>query len=86
MIQFFKIILQGLLYIVISPFIVAILALFLVYGLIVFVLLFLKSIVLFFTGRTIFSDYPEDIAAKKILGQIKVATPTPINSEGNSDA
>ena len=71
MLQFLKLILFGFLYIVLSPVIVAILALTLAYGLIVFVLLFLKSIVLFFTGRTIFSDYPEDIAAKKILGQIR---------------
>lgn len=70
MIQFLKFILLGLLYIITSPLIVAVLALFLVYGLLVFVLLFLKSILLFFTGRTIFSDYPEDIAAKKILGQL----------------
>ncbi len=71
MIQFFKIILSGLLYIVISPLIAAIVGLFLAYGLLVFVLLFLKSILLFFTGRTIFSDYPEDIQAKKVLGTIK---------------
>jgi len=71
MLQFLKLILFGFLYIVLSPVIVAVLALALAYGLIVFVLLFLKSIVLFFTGRTIFSDYPEDIAAKIILGQIR---------------
>jgi len=71
MLQFLKLILFGFLYIVLSPVIVAVLALALAYGLIVFVLLFLKSIVLFFGGRTIFSDYPEDIAAKIILGQIR---------------
>jgi hypothetical protein len=75
MIQFFKIILSGLLYIVISPLIALVVGLFLAYGLLIFVLLFLKSILLFFTGRTIFSDYPEDIQAKKILGAIK-ATPS----------
>ncbi|HAV19806.1 MAG TPA: hypothetical protein DCX17_02125 [Firmicutes bacterium] len=81
MIQFFKIILSGLLYIVISPFIAVVLALFLVYGLLIFVFLTLKSVVLFFSGRTIFSDYPEDIAAKKILGQIKAKTPLPPSNE-----
>ncbi|MFA5235314.1 MAG: hypothetical protein WC399_00460 [Bacilli bacterium] len=71
MIQFFKIILSGLLYIVISPLIAVLVGLFLVYGLVIFTLLLLKSIILFFAGRTIFSDYPEDIQAKKILGTIK---------------
>ena len=84
MIQFFKIILSGLLYIVISPLIAAVLALYLVYGLIIFVFQTLKSVVLFFSGRTIFSDYPEDIEAKKILGQIKARTPLPPNSEVNN--
>jgi len=77
MIQFLKIILLGILYIVISPLLVAILALAMVYGLFVFVFLLFKSVFLFFTGCTIFSDYPEDVAAKKILGQIK---------EGNAPA
>ncbi len=82
MIQFLKFILMGLLYILASPLIVAVLALFLVYGLIIFVLLMLKSILLFFTGRTIFSDYPEDIAAKKILGQLQSK---PAGNEGTRE-
>lgn len=75
MIQFFKLILSGLLYIVISPLIALVLALFLVIGIIVFVLQFFKAIILFFTGRKLSSDYPEDIAAKKILGQLRASAP-----------
>ncbi len=70
MIQFLKFILLGFLYLITSPLIALVLVIFLVYGLLVFVLLLLKSIVLFFAGRTIFQDYREDIEAKKILGLI----------------
>lgn len=61
----FKTLAYGFLYLVLSPVIVLILALGLVFGLIVFVVQFFKEIVVFFTGRTLFSDYPEDIEAKR---------------------
>ena len=60
---------KGLLYVVIFPALVAGIALYAVFGLFVFIFQLGKLIYLFFTGRTLFSDYEEDIAAKAKLSK-----------------
>lgn len=60
----------GILYVLLSPFFVFILALFLVYGLVLFLFMAFKACFLFFTGRSVFDDMREDVEAKKRLGQI----------------
>ncbi|MDD3207594.1 MAG: hypothetical protein GX816_01650 [Erysipelotrichia bacterium] len=67
MIKFLQFFGQGLLYVVLSPIFLLILALYVVYTSIVMVLLFFKMIILFFAGKNIFGDLPEDIEAAKII-------------------
>ena len=67
MANFFKGFGKGLLYVLLFPFILVGIVLYAVFGLFVFVFQFFKLIYLFFTGRTLFSDFEEDIAAKAIL-------------------
>ena len=45
-------------------------ALYAVFGLVVFIFQFFKLIFLFFTGRNLFSDLPEDIELKAIQNKI----------------
>lgn len=65
--SFFKSFGKGILYLFVLPFLLIILALYGIAGLFGFVFLFFKSIVLFFTGRSLNDDLPEDIEAKKRL-------------------
>lgn len=65
--SFFKNFGKGLLYVVLFPFIIAGIAFYAVFGLFVFIFQLIKLIYLFFTGRTLYSDLEEDIAAKAIL-------------------
>jgi hypothetical protein len=55
----------GALYLVASPLIAFAFGLFLLYGLITFVAVAFKSIYLFFSGRGVFTPFPEDIVAQK---------------------
>ena len=48
------------------PGLVVAIALYAVFGLIVFIFQFFKLIFLFFTGRNLFSDLPEDIELKAL--------------------
>ena len=67
---------KGILYIFVLPFLIVILALYGAYGLIAFIVLFFRSIILFFSGRSLQDDLPEDIKAKEILEGPKVASET----------
>ena len=58
---------KGLLYVVIFPALVVGIAIYAVFGLFVFIFQLGKLVYLFFTGRTLFSDLEEDIAAKAKL-------------------
>ena len=57
----------GLLYTVLSPFIVFILALYFVYTFITFIIMFFINIFKFFKGKSITDKLPIDIEAEKIL-------------------
>ena len=61
MASIFKNIGKGVGYFFAFPFLLVAIAIYAVFGLVVFIIQFFKLIVLFFTGRTLFSDLPEDI-------------------------
>ena len=63
----FKTIGLGIGYFFFFPFIIVAIALYAVFGIIVFIFQFIKLIILFFTGRTLFSDLPEDTLLKAKL-------------------
>lgn len=67
MLGFFKIFGQGILYVILLPLIVAFFALYAVYCILAFLFMFLKATVLFFMGKNINDDFPEDKEAKKRL-------------------
>ena len=68
MINFFKNFGKGILYIFVLPFLAVALAGYAVVALFIFIYLAIKGLVLFFTGRSLYEDLPEDIEAKKRLG------------------
>ena len=68
MINFFKNFGKGILYIFVLPFLAVALAGYAVVALFVFIFLAIKGLVLFFTGRSLYEDLPEDKEAKKRLG------------------
>ena len=67
MAEFFKKFGKGILYIFVLPFLLLVLALYGLYSIGGFIFLFIKSIILFFRGRSLHEDLPEDIKAKAIL-------------------
>ena len=64
---FFKSFGKGLLYIVLFPLILVLIAVYGVYGLFAFIVQLVNIIVLFFSGKSLSSDLEEDIKAKAIL-------------------
>ncbi len=74
--EFFKGFGRGILYIFVLPFLIVVLALYGIYGILAFLVLSVRSIFLFFTGRSLQDDLPEDIKAKEILEGPKVASET----------
>ena len=67
---------KGILYIIGLPFFLLILVLTGVAGIFVLVYMFFKSIILFFTGRSLYEDLPEDKEAKRRLG---ILPPEPVS-------
>lgn len=67
MASFFKGLAKGLLYVLFFPFGLIAIVLYGVFGIFVFIYQFFKLIFLFFTGRNLQSDLPEDIEVKKII-------------------
>ena len=60
---------KALLYIVAFPFILIVIALAAALSIFLFFYQFVRLIILFFSGRTLFSDLDEDIKAKEILAR-----------------
>lgn len=58
---------KGLLYLLVLPLLLVLLALFAVYGIFMFFFVGIQGIYLYFTGRNIFGELPEDIKAREIL-------------------
>ena len=67
MAEVFKNIGKGIGYFFAFPGLLIAIALYAVFGLVVFVFQFFKLIVLFFTGRNLSSDLPEDIQVKAMI-------------------
>ena len=67
MVSFFKNFGKGVLYVLVLPFLLVGMAIYAVVALFVFIFLAIKGLVLFFTGRSLYEDLPEDIEAKKRL-------------------
>lgn len=65
--SFFKSFGKGVLYILTLPVVLVVLVFYAAIGLVTFLFLMIKSVVLFFKGKTIFSELPEDIKAREIL-------------------
>ena len=71
MVSFFKNFGKGVLYVLVLPALLAGLAIYAVVALFVFIYLAIKGLILFFTGRSLYEDLPEDIEAKRILNRSK---------------
>ena len=65
--NFFKNFGKGVLYILVLPLLIVGLAVYGVAAVFVFLFLAVKGLILFFTGRSLYEDLPEDIEAKKRL-------------------
>ena len=68
--NFFKSFGKGVLYLLVLPFLLVILAVYAVVGVFVFIFEGIKAIVLFFSGRSLFDDLPEDKKAKEIIASL----------------
>lgn len=59
---------KGLLYIIALPFFLIVLALGAIFGIFLLIYMFFKSVILFFTGRSLNDDLPEDRMVKELRG------------------
>ena len=67
MVNFLKSFGKGLLYLLVLPAIIVGVAIYGVVGIFIFIYLAFKGLILFFKGKSLFDDLPEDIEAKKRL-------------------
>lgn len=67
MVQFFKVFGRGVLYTVLLPFILVVWVLYGVYCLIIFIIMFIKSLIGFFKGESVTGETKEDQAARKMI-------------------
>jgi len=86
MVSFFKNFGKGVLYVLVLPFLLVGLALYAVVAFFVFIFLSIKGLVLFFTGRSLYEDLPEDIEAKKRLAPPQAAAQASVSNEDISSA
>ena len=82
MLSFFKNFGKGILYVLVLPFLIVGLAIYGVVAIFVFIYLAIKGLVLFFTGRSLYEDLPEDKEAKRRIAVQNGETPdTPTESQ-----
>ena len=86
MVSFFKNFGKGVLYVLVLPFLLVGMALYAVVAFFVFLFLSVKGIILFFTGRSLYEDLPEDIEAKRRLAPAQPAEQTSVTNEDISSA
>lgn len=86
MLDFLKRFGLGILYVLISPFLLIFLALWALYTLGIFFIELVKSFASFFKGKKFFPEFPEDVEAKRILSlepysnnEAQVNNPQPAN-------
>lgn len=87
MVSIFKGVGKGLLYIVGLPFFLLVLSLAAIYGVFLLIYTFIKSIFLFFTGRSLNDELPEDTKAREIKEgkNNRRPTTTVVNDDRNDD-
>ncbi len=81
LIKLLKRTLLGVIYLITSPIIAFGFFAFLVYGILVFVAVSLKSVYLFFSGRGVFTPFPEDMVAHKRYQFMMKQTPNTHKAE-----
>ena len=86
MVSFFKNFGKGVLYVLVLPFLLVGMALYAVVAFFVFLFLSVKGIILFFTGRSLYEDLPEDIEAKRRLAPAQPTEQTSVTNEDISSA
>ena len=84
MLNLFKNFGKGILYVLVLPILLVGLAIYGVAALFVFIFLAFKGLILFFTGRSLYEDLPEDIEAKKRIAAANGAS-LEIQSEVSSE-
>ena len=67
MLSFLKVFARGLIVTLLLPVIVLVLAVYMVYCLILFVVMFFKAVIGYFKGNNINADLPEDLEARRII-------------------
>lgn len=67
MLSFLKVFARGIIVTLLLPIIVLVLACYMVYCLVLFVVMFFKAVIGFFKGNNINADLPEDLEAKRIV-------------------
>ena len=86
MLGFFKVLGRGVLYTVLLPFILLIWALFTVYCVILFIVMFFRNIVIWISGGSPFGDTKEDVEAKRILTEQQNQQQNAASSDAYKDA
>ncbi|MCQ2795705.1 MAG: hypothetical protein MJ213_00115 [Bacilli bacterium] len=95
MLDFLKRFGLGILYVLISPFVIAFLLLWAIFNLGIFFAQIIKGFVSFFKGKKFFPDFQEDLEAKRILSlepyangenepQAQISTPPVDNNQNNN--
>lgn len=98
MLDFLKRFGLGILYVLISPFVIAFLILWALFDLGVYFVQIFKGLISFFKGKKMFPDFPEDVEAKRILSlepyanesqenpqpQVQPTNDNPNNNGGNT--
>lgn len=78
MASFFKTFFLGILYVILLPFLLAILAIGFVYCVLIFIYTAIRSVIIFFAGGSPLGDLKEDIEAKRIIENRKQAQLNPV--------
>ncbi|HPY79930.1 MAG: hypothetical protein GXY57_01810 [Erysipelotrichaceae bacterium] len=79
----FKTVGKGLLYLLVLPVFLLVITGYALVGAFCFIYLFFKSIILFFSGRSLKIELPEDVKAKKIIQKIIASSQDPLlNPDG----
>ena len=82
MLNLFKNFGKGILYVLVLPFLLVGLAIYAVVAIFIFIYLAIKGLILFFTGRSLYEDLPEDKEAKR---RIALANGVPLEEASNID-
>ena len=83
MVNFLKSFGKGLLYLLVLPVIIVGVAIYGVVGIFIFIYLAFKGLVLFFCGKSLFDDLPEDIEAKRRLHPEEKKEAAPVKTTPN---